>query len=81
MDHSSNNTKSNKTAALARDVALHDFANLGKGEVAYVKHVEVNGEPAFAVHGADGQPLGVTTDRDLAFAVSRQNDLEPVSVH
>lgn len=81
MDHSSDNTKTNKTGTLLRDVALHDLANLGIGQVAYIRHVEVNGEPAFAVHGADGRPLGVTTDRELAFAVSRQNDLEPLSVH
>lgn len=72
-------TNNSRTGGMAR--ALHDLANLGVGEVAYVRSVEVNGEPAFAVHGADGQPLVVTTDREVAFAVTRQNDLEPLSVH
>ena len=63
------------------EVTPNDLARLGVGEVAYVKNVEVNGEPAFAVHGADGQPLVVETDRAVAFAITRQNDLEPLSVH
>ncbi|MEE8532323.1 MAG: DUF1150 family protein, partial [Alphaproteobacteria bacterium] len=33
------------------------------------------------IHAADGTVLGVTVDRDTAFAAARQNDLEPVSVH
>jgi len=81
MDYSSDNTKANKNEMVLMDSALHDLANLGIGEVAYIRNVEVDGEPAFAVHGADGRPLAVTTDRDVAFAVTRQNDLEPLSVH
>lgn len=81
MDYSSDNAKANKSGTVLMDLALHDLANLGIGEVAYIRHVEVNGEPAFAVHGADGRPLVVTTNREVAFAVTRQNDLEPLSVH
>lgn len=81
MDHPSDNTKNDKNATVLMDLAVHDLANLGIGEVAYIKHVEVEGKPAFAVHGANGQPLAVVTDRELAFAVTRQNDLEPLSVH
>jgi len=81
MDHSRDNTKPNRSETAPMDLARHDLANLGIGEMAYIKHVVVNGEPAFAVHGADGQPLVVTTDREVAFAVTRQNDLEPLSVH
>ena len=81
MDHSSDNTKSDKSGTAVMDLALHDFTNLGIGEVAYIKHVEVEGEAAFSVHGADGRPLAVATNREVAFAVTRQNDLEPLSVH
>jgi len=63
------------------EAAPHDFAKLGVGEVAYVKKVELNGELAFAVHGADGQRLVVATDRAVALTLTRQNDLEPFSVH
>lgn len=81
MNHSSDSTKTNKNRTGASKQALHDLANLGIGEVAYVRNVEVNGEPAFAVHGADGRPLVVAANREVAFAVTRQNDLEPLSVH
>ncbi|MGK9167336.1 DUF1150 domain-containing protein [Inquilinus limosus] len=58
-----------------------DFAALGLNQIAFVKPVVVDDQPAFAVHGADGTPLAVVKDRDLAFAVIRQNDMEPVSAH
>jgi len=36
---------------------------------------------AFAVHAADGTQMAVIADRDIAFAVVRQHELEPLSVH
>ncbi len=35
----------------------------------------------FAVHGEDGERLAVVRGRRLAFALARQHDLLPVSVH
>lgn len=35
----------------------------------------------FSVHGPDGDVLALAQDRKLAFALARQNDLVPVSVH
>jgi hypothetical protein len=58
-----------------------DFANYGLQEIAYVKPVAVDGRTAFAVHGADGTPLTVMVSREAAFAVCKQNDLEPFSAH
>jgi len=58
-----------------------DFAAIGLNQIAFVKATVVEGQPVFAVHGADGTPLTVVKDRDLAFAVVRQNDMEPVSAH
>jgi hypothetical protein len=58
-----------------------EFAHLGVDDIAYVKPVIVNEKPAFAVHAADGTPMGVMEDRDTAFAALRQHDLEPMSVH
>lgn len=64
-----------------RQLSAPGFAALGNGQVAYVRPVTENGVPAFAVCSADGQQLAVVGDRDVAFALIRQNDLEPVSVH
>lgn len=50
-------------------------------QVAYIKPVLDNGQPAYSVHAADGTPLAIISDRDTAFAAVRSHDLEPVSVH
>ena len=54
---------------------------LGLEDVAYVKRVVLDGTEGFAVHAADGTQMAVLPNRELAFAVIRQNDLDPVSVH
>jgi hypothetical protein len=64
-----------------RDLSARELGLLGMEDVAYVKRVMVDGAPAFAVHAADGAEIAVLPDRDLAFAVVRQQDLQPVSVH
>jgi hypothetical protein len=38
-------------------------------------------ETLYAVHGADGERLAVVKERNLAFALARQNDYAPVTVH
>jgi hypothetical protein len=72
-----------------------EFAQLGDGEVAYIKQLDsVAAErlfPAlsdapkdidlFAVLGADGTPLALTDSRNAAIANAIENDLVPVSVH
>ena len=62
-------------------MASADFAALGVDEVAFVKVVTVEGRKAAAVHAADGTALAICPSRDLAFAMIRQNDMEPVSIH
>jgi hypothetical protein len=57
------------------------FAALGLQDLAYIKPVERDGKPMIAVHAADGTELAVAETRDVAMAVVRQNDLEPVSAH
>jgi hypothetical protein len=44
---------------------------------------ELKGTPArlFALHDADGNRLAMTQDRRVAFALAKQNDLTPLSVH
>ncbi len=68
-------------AELILNLSSHDLAMLGIEQVAYVKPVTVDGEARYAVHAADGTPMAVLSDRDIAFATVRQHDLEPLSVH
>lgn len=37
--------------------------------------------PVWGVHTAEGDCVALARDRRLAFAVARQNELEPVSAH
>ncbi|HWD57750.1 MAG TPA: DUF1150 family protein [Stellaceae bacterium] len=64
-----------------RHMTTNDLAMLGMQDIAYVRPVEVEGKPGFAIHAADGTQMALIGDRDVAFAVVRQNELEPVSVH
>ena len=64
-----------------RDMSERELGLLGMEDLAYVRPVVVDGTAAFAVHAADGTQIAVIGDRDLAFAVVRQHDMEPVSVH
>jgi hypothetical protein len=61
--------------------------------IVYVRPVAVADLPAelqrqaegfatlYAVHRPDGERLALVADRKLAFALARQNDMAPVSVH
>ncbi|MEO1020597.1 MAG: DUF1150 family protein [Pseudomonadota bacterium] len=49
--------------------------------IAYVKPVEDDGLIFYAVCGADGSTLAIAPTRDLAFALTRQNDFEPQDAH
>ncbi|MGC2413265.1 MAG: DUF1150 family protein [Stellaceae bacterium] len=64
-----------------RQLSAKELGLLGMNDVAYIKRVIDNGTEAFSVHAADGARIAVLANRDLAFAVVRQNDMEPVSVH
>jgi hypothetical protein len=64
-----------------RAISTHDLAALGLQDVAYIKRVTVDGKTAYAVHAADGTPIAVLANREVAYVAVRQHELEPVSVH
>jgi hypothetical protein len=64
-----------------RHISATDLAALGMQDLAFIKTVVVNDEVGFSVHAADGTPMAIISERDVAFAAVRQHDLEPVSVH
>lgn len=61
--------------------SLRDLGVYGIDTVAYIKPVTVDGCVYHSIHAADGTPITVMKERDLAFATVRQHDLEPASVH
>ena len=54
-----------------REVAEADLPDELKGTDARI----------YAVHDSDGNRLALTQDRGVAFALARQNDMSPLSVH
>ena len=64
-----------------RHLTVTQLMQLGVSELAYVKPVLVEGSLAYAIHAADGSPMAVTDDRDVAIAAIRQHEMEPALVH
>jgi hypothetical protein len=70
-----------------------DFIPAAESNIVYVRPVAVADLPEevraqaeglerlYAVHRPDGERLALVRDRQLAFALARQNDLAPVNVH
>src|ERR1700684_1068705 len=64
-----------------RHLSEQQLAALGVSHIAYVKPVTVNGVRGFAIHAADGTPMAVAGNRDLAVAAVVQHEMLPLSVH
>ncbi len=64
-----------------RHLSAEQLARLGVSQIAYVKSVTVDGEPAFAIHAADGTPMAVAENRDVALAAIREHEMMPTLVH
>lgn len=90
MTHDHDVHKTDKTGNPADDRRMtpQDFAAWGLQDTAYVKAVELQddegnleGRTAYAIHAANGQPMGVAETRELAFAAILKEGMEPVSAH
>jgi hypothetical protein len=71
------------------------LAQLGDGEIAYIKTIRSEDVPAmfpqapeiapglklFALHAADGTPIMITDSREAAVANAWSNELQTLSVH
>ena len=78
------NTMSEKTEEVTFDIrhlSAEQLAQLGVSHIAYVKPVTVNGQHGFAIHAADGTPMALAGDRDVAMAAIVQHEMHPLSVH
>jgi len=64
-----------------RNISPRDLASLGIQAFAYVRPAIHEGQPAFAVHAADGTLVAMMATRIAAEVLVRNNDLELVSVH
>lgn len=64
-----------------RKLSTDQLAQLGMTQIAYVKPIVLNGTTGFAIHAANGMPMGLAEDRDVAIAAVLQQDMLPVPVH
>jgi hypothetical protein len=64
-----------------RHISTEQLAQLGLQQIAYVKPVVVNGNAAFAIHAADGTPMAIAGDRDVAIAAIQQHEMVATQVH
>jgi hypothetical protein len=64
-----------------KQISPKEFAYWGLQDMAYIRRVTVNDQPAYSIHAADGTPMGVMQRFDVAQVAVRQHDLEPLSVH
>ncbi len=64
-----------------RHLSAQQLQVLGMTQLAYVKPVTVDGAAAFSIHAADGTPMALAGDRDVAFAAIRQHEMMPILVH
>ena len=57
-----------------RKLTQAQLMQLGMSQLAYVKPVWMDGETAFAIFAADGSPMAVAADCDLAVAAIVQRE-------
>ncbi len=62
-------------------LSAEQLGQLGVSQIAYVKPVTVNGQNGFAIHAADGTPMAVAGDREVAMAAILQHEMHALSVH
>jgi hypothetical protein len=58
-----------------------DLKELGVGDVGYVRHYIINGQPAFVLHAADGAELAVQESETAVKQSADHQDLNLVTVH
>jgi hypothetical protein len=64
-----------------RQLSQQQLMQLGVSQIAYIKPVDTDGGVAFAIHAADGTPMAIAGDREVAVAAIRQHEMVPALVH
>ncbi len=64
-----------------RQITTDQLAQLGVSHLAYIKPVTVGGEDVFAIHAADGTPMAVAPNRELAWGAIIEHEMVPTLVN
>ncbi len=81
LDTAAHEAPSGRVMIDVRKLTPAEFAKLGLSQLAYVKPAVVDGAPGFAIHAADGTPVALANDRNVAVAAIVQQEMVPASVH
>jgi hypothetical protein len=95
MSEKMTNSKMNEQDATHPAITQEALAQLGDGELAYIRPIRSEdvakqfpeapelqpGMTLFALHAADGTPIMLTDTHEAAVANAWSQELEPVSVH
>jgi hypothetical protein len=63
------------------NMSKDDLADLGLGDVAYVRRHLVNGQEAFVLHAANGHALGAQKNIHDVEAMAYHQEIELVTLH
>ncbi len=63
------------------DTYAEELSEWNDSNVAFIKNDVYEGRQMWMIYTADGTRIAATDDRDFAFIMAKQNDLEPKSVH
>jgi len=73
------------TAELAsrdlRQMTRGELLRLGMPRVVYLRCGTIDGQPAYAIHAADGTAMAVVEDIDVAIELASEHDMTFVAVH
>ncbi len=64
-----------------RRISEQQLMQLGVSQIAYVKPVQTQDGAAFAIHAADGTPMALAADQNVAIAAIIQHEMVPALVH
>lgn len=56
---------------------LQEFGFWNDENVAFIKPAVEGGKQIWSIYAANGEKIAVTDDKDFAFIVAKQNDLNP----
>ena len=73
--------KDTETLNFHNTVSKSALSVWGIEDVSYVKLTSIKNELVWAIYGAEGTLITVAPNRETAFAIIKQFDLEPMSAH
>ena len=70
-----------KVRTALRNLSVKDFKDFGMQQIAYIRTVDNDNSTLYSIRSADGEEISVMDTLDQAIIATRQNDLEPVTLH